>query len=734
MRSFSVCVGVFVSLLLGSQVIAKVHEIKGADVSVSVDDATGEYKITREKPQQSWAGSVGAAVKRVMQGEGRDGDAAFKTIEFDFANEGMSATIRAYTTQPIVLIEWKTENALAKPPAEFPNFTSIPSNLHILSYTNRTFSRPEFNAEQDTGSPYVLFDDQANTTIISPAANFMTASLHGDVKTSVSSGFVPQLANLSAGFTHRTMIVFDSGINRAYETWGNAMLALLDAKRPANDADIGLKLFGYWTDNRATYYYNYDANKGYAGTLLAVVDEIKKLGLPIGYLQLDSWWYQKTSTGPDGKEGGAKKNDKLPEGSWNKYGGLLSWTAHPDLFPNGLAAFQKQVGLPLVAHNRWIDLKSPERDQYQVSGIGSVDPKWWDKTAEYCKENGIITYEQDWLDRIYKYSPEFQSTPDKAEAFMDNMARAMRERGVTMQYCMTLPRHYLQGAKYENLTSVRVSDDGFGRSRWSDYLYVSTLAGALKEWPWVDVFMSKQTPNIIQATLTAGMVGVGDAMGDFSEENIFCVARPDGVIVKPDRPITPTDASIIAEASGKQDAMVAATCSQHGDRKTAYVFAFPRAKDHTDLHFTATDVGLSGDVWVYDWKNKTGQKLSAGQSFSGSFGSSASIDSKDPSWAYYIVAPVSKNGIALVGDQGKFASMGRQRIEECQESDDSIQLTLQLAPGESDIVLHGFASVAPVVSAAGVTVDQPKLDGQHFTVSLHPRIGADRVFVVLKRG
>ena len=734
MRRLTLCVSVLVASSFCLHTRAKLHEIKGSGLNVSVDDATGDYKITREKPQQTWAGSVGAAVKHVMQGEGRDGDAAFKSIEFDFPNEQMSATIRAYSNRPIVLIEWKSASALAKPPAEFPNFTSIPSNLHILSYTNRTFARPAFDAEQDTGSPYVLFDDQANTTIISPAANFMTASLHGDAKTSVSSGFVPPLANPPAGFTHRTIIAFDSGINRTYETWGNAMLALLDAKRPSNDADTGLKLFGYWTDNRATYYYNYDANKGYAGTLLAVVDEMKKLGLPIGYLQLDSWWYKKTSTGADGKEGGAKKNDKLPEGSWNKYGGLLEWTAHEDLFPQGLAAFQKQVGLPFVAHNRWIDLKSPERDKFKVSGVGAVDPKWWDKTAEYCKENGIATYEQDWLDRIYKYSPEFQSTPDQAEAFMDNMARATRERGVTMQYCMTLPRHYLQGAKYENLTSVRVSDDGFGRSRWSDYLYVSMLAGALKEWPWVDVFMSKQTPNIIQATLTAGMVGVGDAMGDFNKDNILCVARPDGAIVKPDRPIAPTDASILAEASRKPDAMIAATYSQHGDRKTAYVFAFPRAKDRTDLHFTAADVGLSGDVWVYDWKNKTGQKLSAGETFSGSFGSEAIIANKDPSWAYFIVAPISKNGIALIGDQGKFASMGVQRVQTCEESQEALKLTLRFAPGERDIVLHGFASAAPVVSATEATADQPKLDGQHFTVSVHPKDGADHATVTLKRG
>jgi len=32
---------------------------------------------------------------------------------------------------------------------------------------------------------------------------------------------------------------------------------------PANDSDVPLKYFGYWTDAGSGYYYNYDANKGY---------------------------------------------------------------------------------------------------------------------------------------------------------------------------------------------------------------------------------------------------------------------------------------------------------------------------------------------------------------------------------------------------------------------------------------------------------------------------------------
>ena len=403
-----------------------------------------------------------------MQGGGQDGLGAFESVSCQIGKDNpIEYAIHIYTDRPLATFEWSSDAALAKPPADFPNFTAIPTSQHIFSYENRTFATPRFGADQNSGSPFVFFDDKANTTIISPAANFMTASLHGDGISNVSSGFVPKLENLPAGFKHCTLVAMDRGVNKTYQTWGGGMLALLDAKRPANDADVGLKMIGYWTDNRATYYYHYDADKGYAGTLLALADELKTLGVKFGYMQLDSWWYKKTSTGADGKEGDAKKNKDLPEGSWNKYGGLLEWVGHEDLFPNGLAAFQEKLGLPLITHNRWVDLKSPYHDKFQISGIGAVDPKWWDQIADYCKQNNIITYEQDWLDRIYNNSPEFQSTPDKGEAFMDNMSRATKEQGVTMQYCMLLPRHYLQGAKYDNLTSVRVCTDGFERARWT---------------------------------------------------------------------------------------------------------------------------------------------------------------------------------------------------------------------------------------------------------------------------
>ncbi|HMX63466.1 MAG TPA: hypothetical protein PKD58_10400, partial [Candidatus Sumerlaeota bacterium] len=357
--------------------------------------------------------------------------------------------------------------------------------------------------------------------MISPATNFFVASMWGDGKQKIASGFNSKLRNLPAGFTHQTILAFGAGINRTWDLWGQSLLALQSAKRPRYDADVMLKYLGYWTDNGATYYYNYDFKKGYAGTLQSLVERYREQQIPIRYLQLDSWWYSKSTTGADGTPGKAKKVEKLPEGEWNRYGGTLEYKAHKDLFPDGLAAFQKSIGLPLVTHGRWIDPASPYHERYKISGVAAVDPKWWDDIADYLKSSGVITYEQDWCDRIFTYSPEFSSRVGVGEAFLDNMARACKERGLTLQYCMPYACYYMQGARYENLTTVRTCTDRFNPIRWNDFLYVSRLASALGQWPWSDVYNSTERDNVLLSTLSAGAVGIGDAIGRETKTNLL---------------------------------------------------------------------------------------------------------------------------------------------------------------------------------------------------------------------
>jgi len=681
-------------------------------LSVELDAAAGDYRISSKDPAWTFGGSLGCALKNVKTGRGHDGMGDFRQLAFEWQNgpTPMTGQIRAYENQTVALFSQTCVMAAEMPPAAFPAFTKLPESLHIFSYGHHEFAPPHFIATE-ISTPWMLFDNQANAFLISPASHFMVASMFGDGRTKVASGFNEKLRNLPAGFTQQTILAFGKGINKTWDVWGRALRDLQGSKRPANDADAVLKYLGYWTDNGANYYYNYNFDKGYAGTLQSLVESYRQQQIPIRYLQLDSWWYYKTTTDADGKPGKVKKSDRLPDGEWNRYGGLLEYKAHPDLFTNGLGAFQKALGLPLVTHNRWVDPASPYHHQYKISGIATVDPKWWDSIAGYMKTSGIVTYEQDWLDRIFTYSPAFSSNVGTGEAFLDNMARACKEQGITVQYCMPYPCYFLQGSRYENLTTIRTSGDRFNPGKWNDFLYTSRLASSMGIWPWADVYMSTEINNVLLSTLSAGPVGTGDAMGAENKTNLLQSVRADGVIVKPDVSILPLDRSYIDDAEKKNVPLTASTYTDHAGIKTEYVFAFNRSKTpENEVHFTPGELGLSGPAYVYDYFSGIAQPLDTRANFSAPLQRSAA--------AFYIVAPVGKSGIAFLGDKNKFVGTGKQRIESLRDEAGKLTVGVVLAANEPSVVLHGYSTSAPKATVLAGEDDDVQYDPvtHHFTV------------------
>jgi hypothetical protein len=686
-------------------------------LAARVNSATGEYQIRSQNPPWKFGGSLARPLKNIKTTSGHDDLGDYRQISFDWqaGQTPMSGSIRMYNSKPVALFSQTCDTASEMPPTAFPAFTKLPKALHVFSYDNFNFAPPDFGASE-TSTPWLLFDNKDNAVVISPASHFMVASMMGDGTNNVASGFNSNLRNLPAGFTQQTLVTFGNGINHTWDTWGHALLSLEHAQRPTDEADTVLKYLGYWTDNGAFYYYNYDLTKGYAATLQELVERYRQEQIPIRYLQLDSWWYSKTTTGADGTPGADRKSNKLPAGEWNRYGGLLEYKAHPYLFPDGLDAFQKSIGLPLVTHNRWIDPASPYHQHYQISGVAAVDPKWWSNIADYMKASGIITYEQDWLDHIYQYSPAFSTNVETGEVFLDDMSRACEQNGITMQYCMPLPCHFLQGSRYGNLTSIRTSGDRFETNKWNNFLYTSRLADSLGIPPWADVYMSDETGNVLLSTLSAGPVGIGDAIGAEDKANLMRAVRADGVILKPDAPIVPLDQSYIADAEHKHAPLVAGTDTDHNGIKTEYVFAFNRSKMSADeVQFTPAELGLNGPAYVYDYFSGDGKLFGRDKVFSSPLGKKAS--------AFYVVAPVGKSGIAFLGDKNKFVGTGKQRITSLDDETGKLTVGVMLAANESDVILHGFADKEPeaIVVAGQDDAVQYNPATHYFTV----RINAD---------
>lgn len=639
----------------------------GTGVTIHIE-ASGTYTIAARRPSWIFGGNVGHALSHITVNQGTDRLGPYQEIAFSYQGQvARISSIRAYADRPVVLFS-TTYLAASNNEEPFPTFTTYPTDLYHLSYRGQ-FGVYGFDLN-GLDSPWLFFDAHANSFMLSPAANFMVANMVMNSNGSISSGINHSIDRLPQNFSHSTMLTLGTGINSVYDTWGHAMTDLQGKVRPGNDADVTLNTLGYWTDNGAYYYYKYIPTKGYEGTLEAIKKNFKQQGIPLGYMQLDSWWY------PKGSPPNWRKNSR----------GINTYTADPTLFPDGLGVFQQRLGLPLVVHARWIDQDSPYRSQYKMSGNVSVDPAYWNSVMNYIRSNGAITYEQDWL------SAQAQTANNLTDpnAFMNDMAHAASVAGLALQYCMPYPRHYLQGSMYSNLLTTRVSHDRFLPARWDSFLYDSRFASALGIWPWTDVFMSTETNNLLLSTLSAGMVGVGDRLGKENKANLMQTIRSDGVIVKPDTSIVPTDETYVgdAQAQGTRPAMVAAAYTYHASMVAAYVFAYSRINHvQQPATFTPATLGISGDAYVYNYFAQNGTVVKAGQSFTGSV--------KDGS--YYVVVPIGRSGIAFLGDEGKFASLGSKRISRL--SDDGIvHATVTFAPGEGAVTLHGYAPAKPTIS------------------------------------
>jgi hypothetical protein len=678
--------------------------------------ADGSYQVAAKDSGWQWGGNLPSAAQDIsskkVSGEENSG---YQQISFSFTdtNRPMMGFILLCDNKDVILFSQMSKNASDTPPSPFPNFTKVPPDLYTFSYHNHEFAPPQFTLE-NISTPWLFFDANDNAFLISPASHFITACMVGDGKTQVGSGFNAALKNLPAGYTQQTLVAFTHGINHAWDIWGEALTDLQGKKRPANDADPLLKYYGYWTDNGGAYWYNYDLTKGYQATLQALVDSYRAEQIPIRYLQLDSWWYHKTLTRFDGKPEGPK-NAKLPEGDWNRYGGTIEYKAHPFIFPNGMETFHESTGLPFITHNRWIDPASPYHAKYKISGIAAIDPGFWNEIATYLHDNGVICYEQDWQSEILNNSPELSSTVDQGDAFFDGMANACKAHGLSVQYCMGTPRCFLQGSKYDNVTTIRVNGDRFEPAKYHSFLYTSRLAFSLGIWPWTDVFKSTEISNLLLSTLSAGPVGTGDAIGQESKENILKAVRADGVIVKPDVPIVPTDAAYISDAQKQNIPVLATTYTDHNGLKTIYVaVAKASKKGGTTVSFKLSDVGAAGSSYLYDYFAGTGQKLDAS--------ATVPVDLQTSDCAYYVLAPIGGTGIAFLGDTDNFVGTGKKRIAAI--SDDGSKLTADviLAADEPEVKLQGYAPGAPEVAVSGGQAEPIQYDASSgiFTVIVKP--------------
>lgn len=216
------------------------------------------------------------------------------------------------------------------------------------------------------------------------------------------------------------------------------------------------------------------------------------------------------------------------------------------------------------------------------------------------------------------------------------------------------------------------------------------------------------------STLSASIVGVGDALDKFDRANLNRVTRADGVIVKPDEAITPLDATYIEQANDRRLPIVAAAHTRHQRAITSYVFAFGQPADQRTARLSPSALGHKGPVYAYNYFDGYGMHLQPGQA----------VEFAVPDdGAYWIVVPLGPSGVGFLGDSGKFVSNGRKRVARIMDTG-VLTARVVFSAGERRLRFYGFSLARPKVRAAGAIIAELAYDSRtslfHFDLVARP--------------
>ncbi len=230
--------------------------------------------------------------------------------------------------------------------------------------------------------------------------------------------------------------------------------------------------------------------------------------------------------------------------------------------------------------------------------------------------------------------------------------------------------------------------------------------------------MSRELPELILATLSAGPVGVGDALGRIDASNLKRAMRTDSVLLKPDVPVQPIDASILSDAESPGAPMVAATRSG----EELEVFAYPRANSQHQATVSLSQLDIRGPAYEWDWVRGTGRLIPAGGTFAMVFRNG---------WAYSVVTPVGEDDMGILGDTEAIVPLARERFPAVRNSTDA-KVAVAFAPGEDAVMLSGYAARRPTVQASHGSIDslQYAAATRLFRVTVHPAAGEAAVRTV----
>ncbi|MEX0846996.1 MAG: hypothetical protein WD023_04385 [Ilumatobacteraceae bacterium] len=544
-----------------------------------------------------------------------------------------------------------------------------------------------------TGWPLLVSAPDGRTLLVAPLDAFhdQVVGLNGGT---VRCGWHGDLERVPAGFATELAVIAGPDARTCLDTWGALLLRRAGTVRPGRWPDALGSRPSYWTDNGAAYWYRTEPGFDAATSIVNAVDDLRARGVPVGAVQLDSWWYPHAELRPFDTDEWV-----VPPTA------MIAWEPRPDVLPDGIPALRERLGSPpLVAHIRHLSAAAPIADQVEVRTDGPyavpVTSDAYERWLDQCVAWGIETFEHDWLVEVFFGVRPLRAEPGRARAWQEGIDRAARERGITTQWCMGTPADMAQTTTLTQVTSVRTSGDhGYIATPgqlWAWFCTTNALARALGLMPFKDVFRADPDivgdhgePEALLSALSTGPVGLGDRVGRFDPVLAMRTCRADGILVKPHVPVAATSRTMASSPGSRPALMVAECFSDHPAGRWSYITTMRCSPSDTPTtgEVRLADLGDSaptGDVVLWDWRQQTAARLALDASWSTTLA--------QEEWTFHVAAPLLSCGIAVIGDTSKFVTAGDARIE-VSEHGDSVQLVVKGAA--ETVTITGWSERPP---------------------------------------
>ncbi len=587
--------------------------------------------------------------------------------------------------------------------------SGAPAGLRTFGYQYTEFALPVFSDaamshwrllpfRPPVVMPFGLIAPDGRTMLVAPLQAFheqviVVPAGNDEAGSGLHMGWHGEIDRVEAGFATEFAIIAGDGPREVFARWARLLRSASGVPAPARDADVLGTRLSYWTDNGSAYWYRTEPDLDAASSIVATVDDLEARGLPVGAVQLDSWWYPHEVARPFDTD-----ESVVPPT------GMIRWEPRPDVLPEGIEMLRERLDRrPLVAHCRHLSSQSPYRDEFPMWVDGDrahpQDRELYERLLDQAVAWGVEVFEHDWLIECFLGVRALRA-PGRAAAWQEGIDAGLGSRNLHAQWCMASPADFAQTSRLHNVTSIRTSGDhGYmvgPEVLWAWFLHTNVMARALGLWPYKDVFRSAPGSDTreleaLLAALSGGPVGIGDALGDADVGLIRRTCRADGVLVRPDVPVAAIDRAAFGAPVWSGELLVGSTHTRHAAGRWAYVVTCNVGADQRAERTRVSMTDLGDDrpdtnrVAVFDWRNRRVDVLPADGAYD------VVLEPRD--WDYRVVAPILAGGVALIGDPKLYACSGDTRIADVQVDDDGEGLTITVLGANEVVTLVGWSQL-----------------------------------------